>query len=64
MRTPFELFMGEDGLWRAKFAPKVATELGPAAAFFVRAPSKKTAKEIAGILVSHALLKLKTSRGY
>lgn len=63
MKAPYELFPGEDGLWRAKFAPKIAAEIGPAAAFFVRAPSKKTAKEIAGILVSHALLKLKTSKG-
>ena len=63
MKNLYELYPGQDGLWRAKFAPKIASELGPAAAYFVRAPSRKTAKEIAGILVSHALLKLKTSKG-
>lgn len=59
MNKPYELFTSQDGLWRAKFAPKIAKELGPASAYMVQAQSKKTAKEIAGILVSHALLKLK-----
>lgn len=63
MKQPYELYTSRDGLWRAKFSPKIAEELGPAVAYFVAAPSRQTAKEIAGALVSHALLKLKTSRG-
>lgn len=60
MKTkPYDLFQSKDMLWRAKFSPQIAKELGPAAAFIIAAPSKKTANTIAGILVSHAVMKLK-----
>ncbi|WP_224962789.1 hypothetical protein [Geomonas subterranea] len=63
MKQPYELYTSRDGLWRARFSPKIAEALGPAQAYFVAAPSQKTAREIARTLVSHALLKLKPSRG-
>lgn len=59
MKRLYRLFQSKDLLWRAEFDPKIAKEIDPAAAFIIAAPSKKTANTIAGILTSHALLKLK-----
>lgn len=59
MKNPYDLFQSKDKLWRATFAPRIAKELGSAAAFIVAAPSKKTANTIAGILVTDALTRMK-----
>lgn len=64
MRNLYEIFQAEDKLWHAKFAPRIAKELGPAAAFIIRAQSPKTAKELAGILVTNALATLKREKRF
>jgi len=51
----YEVFQSQDGLWRAKFAPRIAKILGSAAAFFIQAQTQTTANELAGYLVSDAL---------
>jgi len=59
MNLPFTLFQSKDKLWRAKFAPRIAKELGSASAFIVAAQSPETANKLAGILVSDALTRIK-----
>jgi len=54
----YSVYQSRDGLWRAKFEPKIAAAIGPAAAFIIQAQSEATANTLAGILVSDALTRI------
>lgn len=59
MKFPFfKIFQSQDQLWRAEFEPRIAKELGSAAAFIIAAQSEKTANKLADILTQDALNRL------
>ena len=61
MSKPFTVFQAEDGLWHAKFSPRVASMIGNVSSWIVAAPSQEGAKSIAGAMTNSVLGRQQTA---